>query len=233
MSFDHLSATPVEGIPGLFLVRDFLTEEEEALMLKCIDSEDEWENCRSGCRRVRFYVPWEDKKGRVEEKDTIRELPEYAKQLATNIIDYGMTVEALQHVDWDAYKINESKHTEMQVNEFLPKDSLGFHTDNVIAYKDVIVAVSLCSTVTITFKNLKYNKSIDVEVPRRSIYYMTGESRYKWVHGAHLGAVKSRRVSVTWRCVNYTPPVVILPSQKKKKTVKKKDLARYFPATES
>eukprot|EP01060_Flectonema_neradi_P002857 TRINITY_DN1179_c0_g1_i1.p1 TRINITY_DN1179_c0_g1~~TRINITY_DN1179_c0_g1_i1.p1 ORF type:complete len:240 (+),score=55.49 TRINITY_DN1179_c0_g1_i1:53-772(+) len=229
-SFEHLKASPVEGVPGLYLVKDFISAEEEKSMLHDIDSDPEWETCRSGCRRVRFYVPWRDNKGRVEEKEEIRELPTFVKELATRVIAFGRSLPELSAVDWDSYKINDSKCTEMQINEFLPKDALGFHTDNVIAYKDVIVAVSLCSTVTITFRNPKTDQSVDVTVPNRSVYYMTGESRYKWLHGAHLGAVQSRRVSLTWRRVNYTPPVLILPSQKRKKVAaKKKDPSKYLP----
>jgi len=94
------------------------------------------------------------------------------------------------------------KYTELFVNEYHPGDQLQFHHDHRSTYKEVIFGISLLCDCFMTFKLNK--KELRVEIPARSLYLMTGDSRIKWKHGLYAGTLTGeRRVSLTFRTANY------------------------------
>eukprot|EP01125_Pyxidicula_operculata_P022481 TRINITY_DN9216_c0_g1_i2.p1 TRINITY_DN9216_c0_g1~~TRINITY_DN9216_c0_g1_i2.p1 ORF type:complete len:102 (-),score=11.32 TRINITY_DN9216_c0_g1_i2:111-416(-) len=97
--------------------------------------------------------------------------------------------------------LGEDKYTEVFINEYFPSSELQFHKDHCSTYKEVILGVSLLSDCNFTFQ--LNSKESTVVVPARSLYLMTGDSRFKWKHGMHKYAVSDRRISLTFRMVNY------------------------------
>jgi len=190
------------GVPGLFLVYNFLSSAEEEKLLKSIENLP-WDTNRAQTRRVQLYVPWkEEPKYVIIPKSTIAPLPESAKQIANKIITVGNA--HFRQFDWDNYKINEDKLCELQINEYHPADALGFHKDNVIAYTEVICGVSLLTDCWIHYQYLK--QEVKVLIPKRSLYLLTGKARYQWKHGIPPNSLVGgdHRISLTFRKVLYT-----------------------------
>lgn len=161
------------GVPGFFLVRNFLTKDEERELIDVI-SKETWDSNRANTRRVQLYVPWEEEKYKVVEKKEIRPIPEPGRILASRILT--LCKEHFTQFNWEEYKINEDKHTELQVNEYGKDSLLGFHRDNPVAYREVIFGVSLLSDAYLSFEHL--NEVRKVLVPSLSLYLMTGPSRF-------------------------------------------------------
>merc|ERR1711920_585156 len=81
--------------------------------------------------------------------------------------------------------------------------------DHKKSYGKVIAGISLGSPSVLSFCQKGSDESRDVFLPPRSLYLMTGHSRYNWEHGMHIGNASllekkgmERRVSLTYR--NYT-----------------------------
>eukprot|EP01126_Amoeba_proteus_P062232 TRINITY_DN842_c0_g2_i15.p1 TRINITY_DN842_c0_g2~~TRINITY_DN842_c0_g2_i15.p1 ORF type:complete len:265 (+),score=55.51 TRINITY_DN842_c0_g2_i15:70-864(+) len=195
------------GVKGLFLIYNFLTEDEENEMVNSL-VDLEWDSNRAGTRRVQLYVPWKEEKYRIVPKDTILPMPDTAKRCGYKIIEWAkqQTVPELKRFDWSGYLIYEDQMTELQINEYNAKDVLGFHKDNPTAYKEVIFGISLLADCEISYQN--HREEIRVLIPRRSLYILSGEARSKWKHGILPGGIMAaedgKRISLTYRCVEYT-----------------------------
>ena len=70
------------------------------------------------------------------------------------------------------------------------------HFDSKKRWEEFIVGVNLNSDAELYFTK-KGNSSVSVIVPSRSIYVLSGESRYNWRHG--IKKVKELRYSITFR----------------------------------
>jgi len=87
------------------------------------------------------------------------------------------------------------------VNRYLTGEGISKHVDHTRLFGDTVVSVTIGSGATMRFR--KDDQTYDQWVAPRSIYAMTGESRYDWTHEM----VKSRaqsgtRFSITFRQVN-------------------------------
>jgi len=77
-----LEIEPNTGVPGLILVYNFLSQEEEKNLLDVIEKLP-WATNRAQTRRVQLYVPWkEDPKFVIVPKSAITPLPPLAKEIA-------------------------------------------------------------------------------------------------------------------------------------------------------
>ena len=208
-------------VPGLYLITDFLTPDEETSLVAAADA-IAWGACRSQKRRAHLHVPWCCERGRIVPRTPdadgtggIAPLPAGAALLAQRVVSAGRTLVGSTPggagLDWEDYEaIAEASGVEMQVNEFHAEDALNPHIDNAIAYKDIVSAVSLLCDTTVTFTHGKTREAVDVRVPRRSLYFMTGPSRYRFLHGVKKGNIHGeRRLSYTFRRMCYTPPLVV------------------------
>ena len=70
------------------------------------------------------------------------------------------------------------------------------HYDSKKRWEEFIVGVNLNSEAELYFTK-KGNNSISFVIPPRSIYVLSGESRYEWRHG--IKKVKGLRYSITFR----------------------------------
>ena len=70
------------------------------------------------------------------------------------------------------------------------------HYDSKKRWEEFIVGVNLNSEAELYFTKKGF-KSISVVLPPRSIYVLSGESRYEWRHG--IKKVKGLRYSITFR----------------------------------
>ncbi len=106
-----------------------------------------------------------------------------------------------------------TKHTEIFDNCYFHEYAAGIvlfpHVDNVGIFGEWICGLSLLSDVVMDFfppdrkGNVRYyskkfyTDGQAVLLPRRSMYIMTGDARFKWAHG--IRKVEQKRVSLTIR----------------------------------
>lgn len=83
-----------------------------------------------------------------------------------------------------------SDQVEIQINEYFPTSELAQHKDSVVSYRDAIFGVrfdfsslirSLGSDCELLYTLFEESKR--PLIPARSLYIMSGDSRYKWQHG--------------------------------------------------
>ena len=101
----------------------------------------------------------------------------------------------------DIDKYSDETECEVFINNYVQADSLRLHKDHTSTYGPVICGVSLLSDCELSFQNGPV--LVDVAIPARSLYFMTGASRFVYKHGLRAGTLTSeRRVSITFRSVN-------------------------------
>jgi alkylated DNA repair dioxygenase AlkB len=188
------------NVPGLFCIQDFLTAEEETQLMTGIDAAV-WKPNRTGTRRIQMYGPEHDGAYKIRADAQVTPLPDYCSWLIPKIKRLAAEHEPLHQFQLDASDLGKSNLTEPFVNEYLADSGLRFHQDHRTTYAEVIMGISLLCDC---FMSFKLGKRIErVSVPRRSIYFMTGRSRYSWQHGLVPGDILGeRRVSITLRIVS-------------------------------
>ncbi len=179
---------------GLQYIRDYITEDQQDWLLTQIDKH-EWLNDLK--RRVQHYGFKYDYKARKVNRDMhIGELPEWLKRLSEKL-----------HKDEHMPEVAD----QVIVNEYQPGQGISGHIDCEPCFRDTIASLSLGSGCVMDFTN-KDDKTqkIPAWLAPRSLVVLSGEARYKWLHG--IAARKSdpcegekhergRRVSLTFRKV--------------------------------
>jgi alkylated DNA repair dioxygenase AlkB len=168
-------------IPGLTIIEDFLSEDEEKELISFINTQ-EWNSTIS--RRVQHYGY------------EYGYFPPYEVKLTKPIPEIFMKY----------IRIINPEFNQVIVNEYEPGQGIGKHTDHKTHFGDMIVSISLLSATTITFSDRKYTEDIYVQ-PRTQVI-MEGDARWKFTH--QIPARKSdkigeetiprgKRISVTFR----------------------------------
>lgn len=80
--------------------------------------------------------------------------------------------------------------------KYSPGVRFNAHYDSKHRWDEFIVGVNLKSEAELYFTK-KDTKTVSIKIPPRSIYVLSGESRYKWRHG--IKKVKNLRYSITLR----------------------------------
>jgi hypothetical protein len=182
-----------------------LTIDEETELISAIDA-GKWKSNRTGSRRIQMFGPEHDKSYKIHANASVTPLPEYCRRLIAKIKSLQKECQGktslLQELELD--KLGIDRLTEPFVNEYTDKDALRFHQDHRSTYGPVIMGISMLGECFLSFKRSPNAKSAErIHLPRRSIYFMTGASRYEWYHGIMPGDIKAaRRLSVTLRMVN-------------------------------
>jgi alkylated DNA repair dioxygenase AlkB len=179
------------AVPGLLLYHDFISESMEEDLMAEIDSQI-W--VVDYDRRLQYY-------GYRNELEA-----PYA------LIPFPVSMPPLIHKL--SQKIVEQKIVSLQpdqviVNEYAPGEGLRPHKDRNY-FENQICGVNLGSGCVMRFIKISGGDVVDVEMPRRAVYVMQDEARYKWNHSMPSrkkdivdGAVKhrERRLSITYRKV--------------------------------
>ena len=179
--------------PGFLVFPEYLTESEETDLLDEIDCQ-EWDTTIK--RRVQHYgFRFQYSKLNVDKDTPIREFPPLCQ--------------AIQNRS----ELNSYGFNQLTINEYVPGVGIASHCDTHSAFTDTIAVVSLGSPITMDFVSACNSKRVSVRIPPRSLFLMTGESRYGWRHGIASrktdvecsGDVvnRGRRVSLTFRqCID-------------------------------
>mmetsp|Transcript_14545 Transcript_14545/g.32937 ORF Transcript_14545/g.32937 Transcript_14545/m.32937 type:complete len:362 (-) Transcript_14545:53-1138(-) len=188
-----------EPIPGLFVFEDFISEEEEKLILKELDNETsqawatEWHS-GTHCEK-RFGIDhdlWNSKQTRAPK----HALPDFVESLlAARLARIQQMAGCVpDEVNCLSYE-KEKGH------------SLVSHVDDRHKHKEPIANLSLAGECIMSYRNMAQNRNLlfgerRVLLRRRCLQVLTGKSRYEFAHGISNQDLRSpRRVSVTMRCV--------------------------------
>ena len=160
--------------PGLILIEDFVTEEEERKLLECLDWDDHDEDSIKAQktlkhRKVKHYgYEFIYGQNNVDPNSPLKDgIPEVCGPLIERLYQTGY----IHHIP-----------DQLTVNCYEPGQGIPPHVDTHSAFEDGIVSFSLQSQVVMNFKHPDGRHSA-VVLPARSVLIMTGESRYMWTHG--------------------------------------------------
>lgn len=167
---------------GLFYIPQWLTSTEQSDLISAIDDHP-W--CHDLKRRTQHYgYKYDYTKRTIDESMKLGDLPDFLQPLAARLKDIGL------------FPILPDQAI---VNEYVTGQSIAPHTDCVPCFDGTIVSVSLLNSCFMQFFGPN-GEFFSVQLEPGSLLALTGEARWKWMHG--IKSVKvDRRVSVTFRKV--------------------------------
>lgn len=192
------------SVPGLYLYPDFISEHYENELLSEIDGQI-WMVDYS--RRLQYYGFRNELEEPYELISIPIPIPEKIYQLSEQIIDKGLI---------------DMQPDQVIINEYNPGEGIRPHKDRNY-YENQICGVNLGSSCIMRFIRGKNLETIDIEIPRRSLYIMQDEARNKWTHGIPPRkkdningtiSIRDRRVSITYRKVKRLKVHMINPDGK-------------------
>lgn len=163
--------------PGLVLQEDFLTKEEELQLIKSIENDFLFPPSTCVLERLKHrtvlhygyrfrYGSNDVDKNKPLSSQSRQGFPEYADELVNKLC-----------------KLAQVKNIpdQMTINKYEPGDGIASHIDNPTAFGEVIITVSLGSSVVM---EMSYgDRLVDFVVKPRSVILFTEDARYKWAHG--------------------------------------------------
>ncbi|KAL1227769.1 Alpha-ketoglutarate-dependent dioxygenase [Trichinella spiralis] len=172
------------------VVENFLTEDEEASLLKSI-SQSAWQVSQSG-RRKQDYGPkvnFKKRKIKYHTPNNQRDntLPEYFGFL----FDRMKQLKFLQ--DFVAVQVTNLEYCSERGSW------IEFHTDDQWAWGERIVTCSLCSDAVMSFLEEENNSLIHVPLLKRSLICISGPMRHKLKHAILPGHIVGTRIAITVR----------------------------------
>ncbi|MCD6035583.1 MAG: 2OG-Fe(II) oxygenase superfamily protein [Rickettsiales bacterium] len=182
----------VERIPGLQYIPDYITSDQEAELLSCIDAQS-W--LRDLKRRVQHYGWKYDYKARSITGDLrLGPLPDWLERYCNKLQGDG---------------VFEKVPDQVIINEYQPGQGIAPHIDCVPCFGGTIASISLGSAYLMEFTHANGGK-VPVLLESRSLVILKEDARYVWKHGIpgrktdrYQGQVieRKRRVSLTFRNV--------------------------------
>ena|SRR5436190_12502583 len=182
-----LAVADAVQVPGFSLQPDYITEEEESALLRHVESgpwETDWR------RRIQqFGLGYSDTGG---EPKWLRDFPDWLLLLAQRVAE-----------DSGFERFPEN----CVINEYVPPIGIGPHKDYP-AFGPTIACVNLGSDIILDFMTPDREVRVPVHVPARSLWFITGDARSRWLHGitprmtdaiAGVRWKRERRVSITFR----------------------------------
>ena len=190
-----------EPIPGLFVYEDFITEEEESMILYGIDVVDTlpWKLSKFNGKHIgkRWGVHCNLRDRRVDALEN--PLPDILQQIV---------LPKLKRLFFQKGKTkNTTIPNEANSIDYRRKQGhwLQDHVDDRKLSKEVIFNLSLIGDCYMTFKNIAKHRNIAVPkqrvlLKRRCLQIITGKSRYDFTHGiTNSDLLSDRRISITMR----------------------------------
>ena len=179
------------SVPGLFIYPNFISEAKEEELITEIDAQP-W--VVDYDRRLQYY-------GYRNELEKPYDLVKFPVSIPPKM--YTLSEEIV------AQKIIDQQPDQVIINEYSPGQGIRPHKDRNY-FDNQICGINLGSGCVMKFIQLKGGDVVDVEIPRRSLYVMQDEARYKYNHAIPPrkkdtieGNIKhrERRVSITYRKV--------------------------------
>jgi alkylated DNA repair dioxygenase AlkB len=178
------------AIAGLNYIRDYITPEQEAELVRQIDLQPWLTDLK---RRVQHYGYRYDYKARGITPDMkLGELPEWLLACAKELNRKGYFPKVPEQVI---------------INEYQPGQGIAPHVD-VTSFAETIASLSLGSPCIMEFTHSRRGSKIPMLLEPRSLIVLSGEARHHWKHSiparktdkyAGITLQRSRRISLTFR----------------------------------
>jgi alkylated DNA repair protein alkB homolog 8 len=164
---DCASLEAAAAVPGLSIIENFVTEDEEEQLLREFLQEGVWDSSIS--RRVRHYGHWFSYVQRgIDFAAETPAIPACCGPLLQRI------AAAYPHLQ---------PSNQITLNEYAPGQGIAPHVDTHSAFNDGLLSLSLGSAVAMDFRHPDGVRRAVVWLPRLSLVTMTGDARYAWTHG--------------------------------------------------
>jgi alkylated DNA repair protein alkB homolog 8 len=214
---EDVSETEHVQVPGMTLIKDFVTEEEEKQLLDAVYGEyaENWNASAMMSRRVQHYgYEYDYLKRRINVANCIGPLPSFVD----SVVDKMSGLPELQEDNDSSGNTDPDsdpdpswyKPVQLTVNEYEPGQGIGPHIDNHSDFGHTIISLSLMSDSVFYFRSLVSDAYKFMVLPRRSLLLLQGQVRYGWMHALYsrksdmvYGKLVPRqtRVSLTFRRV--------------------------------
>ena len=179
-------------IPGLRMLREYVTPAESEALLAAIDASP-WLDALQ--RRVQHYgYRYDYKARRVSAESYLGPLPVWLDALTDRLTRDGIFAQ---------------RPDQAIVNEYTPTQGISAHVDCVPCFGPVIASLTLGSGATMDFSRHGAERE-SLHLTPRALLVMADDARYAWRHAIPgrksdvVGGVtvaRGRRVSVTFRTV--------------------------------
>lgn len=199
-SFFSPSKSRANTVPGFIMAEEAFTMEEEVELLRHVDeSSARWTRRRT--RITKNYGPHY----MYSERDTPEGRFRYTNGniIRTPLPPFMHTL-VMPIVQRNVPELHEFTPNQLHVALYRKgEDSkIRMHNDNKMGeLGPYIVGMCLRSDCSMTFLHPKTGKKRIINLPRRCVYVMTGESHHDWRHGILSGDTDEDRVSFTLRDV--------------------------------
>lgn len=175
------------AIDGLQYIPNYVSEQEEAQLLRLVDSGQWFHAIR---RRIQFYGP--------VYYYTKHFLPEVQPERNYEVSPLSTVQFLLDRFERDGiFEMSSSSHAPNQclVNEYVSNQNIADHVDHAQVFGDTIVGLSLLEPTVMTFspiapvqqqgqqEQLNQASKFSILLEPRSLYVFKREARYEWKHG--------------------------------------------------
>ena len=184
----------IPNIPGLKYLSNFLSKEEHNELWKAIEQEKWLDDLK---RRVQHYgYKYDYRKRSIDESMRAAPMPAWVNFISKRLVETG---------------IMETEPDQLIVNEYEPGQGIAAHIDCEPCFDDTVISISLgspCNMEFINYKDKSDKHQLLLEV--RSAVVLSGDARYKWLHGINANKSykrenkripRERRISLTFRKV--------------------------------
>ncbi len=196
----------IDGISGLWLISNFLTEEEETKLLTDIDSlTTSWRHSTFNGHCTTKYYGCKTQFGLLNEIRMVRQnenqngeqdIPDFLAAIMERLRDI-VNVHSELPCDLRGFCPNECN-----INNYLRCEQhyLRPHFDDRALSGPLLINLSLAGFAKMTYSIPNSATSLSVDLPRRSLQLVTGKARWSFMHEIKAQDIfDDRRVSVTWR----------------------------------
>ena len=203
---------------GVRLLPDFVSESEADALLERLENAS-FLPSQSGREKLHFGPRVNFNRGRVNSERFLG-LPSWAPPLEDRLRE--RMASSLPPDDSANQALARYTTTDVFVLRYAPErgSNLDFHLDDVFAYGELILDLSLESDSTLTLYRGRPDGEVDdpqdvvpacvrVPMPARSLALLFGPARYAWEHALLAPDLPERRTSVTFRTVS--PELAALP----------------------
>ncbi|XP_036598644.1 alkylated DNA repair protein alkB homolog 8 isoform X1 [Trichosurus vulpecula] len=159
--------------PGLMIVEEIVSPEDEKMLLESIDWTDSsvGQNAQKSLkhRKVKHYGYEFRYDNNNVDKD--KPLPGGLPDICNSILEKCLKEGHIKYLP-----------DQLTVNQYEPGQGIPPHIDTHSAFENEIISLSLGAEIVMDFKHPD-GCTVSVMLPQRSLLVMTGESRYLWTHG--------------------------------------------------
>lgn len=216
-----LSLRTVEELPGLFLIHDFVTEDEENNIISMLDDDTlmPWKISTFNGMCYSKYFGVKTQFGLPDELRLVRQNDEKSGEY--NMPEaFAKYVDRLHHfvalnVQNMSSELRDFKPNEFNANSYFPAENhyLRPHFDDRTLSGPILMNLSLAGNARMTYAKPNnpslptsaistgsFGHTVRVPLPRRCLQLVTGAARWSYTHEIRKEDVLDpRRMSITWR----------------------------------